>query len=230
MSHSRKRATYKFVSASSRFALETMNLPNKMNATRIQSLCAAFTIFISCANLRAGNDFEKQIAGNFFMPEQILKSKDIINYSEEQQTTLRDAADSAMQKINSLNEILRAESEKFAELTKPRKLDEKAVLAQGDKVFAAEQEVKRAQMALLIFIKNNLTPEQQAKLSGLKSLDSKMNQVKQLAEKWKADGKDLSQFEPMKSEFETDVKEGKSQEAEALLDRVLQILNGTGGK
>jgi hypothetical protein len=159
-----------------------------------------------------------------------MKSKDILSFSEEQQSTLRDAYESAQQKINSLNESLRAEVEKLNELTKARKLDEKAVLAQGDKVLEAERVLKHEELAMLVLIKNSLTPEQQATLNGIKALDPKIKQVKELAEKWKAEGKDLSQFEPMKSEFESDLKQGKGREAESLLDHVLQILNGTTAK
>lgn len=201
-----------------------------MKITHILALCIALAILAVGASLRADSDLDKQIAANFFMPDQIRKSKDILSFSEEQQAALRGAFESAQQKISSLNEALRAESEKFKDLTKARKLDEKAVLARGDKVLDAEREVKRAQISLLVLIKNSLSPEQQAALNGIKALDSKVEQVKQLAEKWKAEGKDLSQFEPMKSEFEADVQHGRAKEAEALLDRVLQILNGTASK
>jgi Spy/CpxP family protein refolding chaperone len=45
--------------------------------------------------------------------------------------------------------------------------DEQQVLAQLEKVLAAEREIKRPQVMLLVRIKNKLTPEQQGKLSEL---------------------------------------------------------------
>jgi Spy/CpxP family protein refolding chaperone len=51
-----------------------------------------------------------------------------------------------------------------ASLVKQPRVDEQQVLAQLEKVLALEREIKRAQVTLLVRIKNNLTPEQQAKL------------------------------------------------------------------
>jgi Spy/CpxP family protein refolding chaperone len=47
-------------------------------------------------------------------------------------------------------------------------VDEQQVLAQLEKLLAAEREIKRAQVTLLVRIKNKLTPEQQEKLSELR--------------------------------------------------------------
>ena len=43
------------------------------------------------------------------------------------------------------------------------------LLAQLEKVLGFEREMKRAQIALLVHIKNKLTPEQQAKLEDIRS-------------------------------------------------------------
>jgi Spy/CpxP family protein refolding chaperone len=48
-------------------------------------------------------------------------------------------------------------------------VDEQQVLAQLEKVLSIEREVKRAQVTLLVRIKNKLTPEQQAKLVEIRS-------------------------------------------------------------
>jgi Spy/CpxP family protein refolding chaperone len=47
-------------------------------------------------------------------------------------------------------------------------VDEAGALAQVDKVLGMEREVKRAQISLLIEIKNLLTPAQQQKLFDLR--------------------------------------------------------------
>jgi Spy/CpxP family protein refolding chaperone len=49
------------------------------------------------------------------------------------------------------------------------RVDETAALAQVDKVLGMEREVKRAQVSLLIQIKNLLTPAQQQRLFELRS-------------------------------------------------------------
>jgi len=53
-------------------------------------------------------------------------------------------------------------------LVKPASVDESAVLAQLDKVLAAEREIKRTQLTLMIRIKNKLTAQQQSLLEELR--------------------------------------------------------------
>jgi Spy/CpxP family protein refolding chaperone len=48
-------------------------------------------------------------------------------------------------------------------------VDEQQVLAQLERVLAAEREIKKEQVTLLVRIKNKLTPEQQGKLAELRS-------------------------------------------------------------
>jgi Spy/CpxP family protein refolding chaperone len=59
--------------------------------------------------------------------------------------------------------------ERMVDLLKPDKVDEQAVLAQLDKVLAAEREVKRTQLGLMMRLKNILTPEQQRQLRELRA-------------------------------------------------------------
>jgi Spy/CpxP family protein refolding chaperone len=58
--------------------------------------------------------------------------------------------------------------EKMVALAKQPHVDEQQVLAQLEKVLAAEREIKKEQITLLVRIKNKLTPEQQGKLSELR--------------------------------------------------------------
>jgi Spy/CpxP family protein refolding chaperone len=51
---------------------------------------------------------------------------------------------------------------------KQNPVDEAQVLAQLEKVLNAEREVKRTQIALMVRIKNKLTPEQQTRLRQLR--------------------------------------------------------------
>ena len=67
---------------------------------------------------------------------------------------------------------MQAEAGKLTELLRQPRVDEAAALAQVDKVLGMEREVKRAQISLLIQIKNLLTPAQQQKLFDLRSKNS----------------------------------------------------------
>ena len=64
---------------------------------------------------------------------------------------------------------LQAAIESLTALLKQPRVDEAQVIGQLDKVLAAEREIKLAQIALLVRIKNNLTPEQQRRLQTLRS-------------------------------------------------------------
>jgi len=58
------------------------------------------------------------------------------------------------------------------QLLKARPVDENAVLAQVDHVLDREREIKKAQISLLVRIKNQLSEEQQNKLMELRRKSS----------------------------------------------------------
>ena len=61
------------------------------------------------------------------------------------------------------------------QLLKARPVDESAVLAQVDQVLNREREIKRAQISLLVRIKNQLNETQQNKLMELRHNPSRRN-------------------------------------------------------
>jgi Spy/CpxP family protein refolding chaperone len=63
---------------------------------------------------------------------------------------------------------MQSESEKLVQLLKAPPVDENAVLAQVDQVLNREREIKKAQISLLVRIKNLLTEGQQNKLMELR--------------------------------------------------------------
>ena len=69
---------------------------------------------------------------------------------------------------------LQDEAEKLIELLKQARIDEAQALAQLDKVLAAEREIKRAQIALLLRLKNRLEPDQQTRLQEIQRLKLKL--------------------------------------------------------
>jgi|SRR5215470_9594352 Spy/CpxP family protein refolding chaperone len=108
------------------------------------------------------------IAENLFPPELIMLHQQALGLSDEQleffKTELREAQKSFMD----LQWKLQSEMERLAALVGQRQVDETQTLAQLDKLLTAEREIKRAQIALLVRLKNRLTPEQQAKLAELR--------------------------------------------------------------
>ena len=87
-----------------------------------------------------------------------------VGLNEEQKTYVKTEVRHAQLRFTELQWTLQDEMDRFVGILKQSKVDEKEASAQLDKVLSAEREIKRAQISLLIHIKNNLTPAQQSKL------------------------------------------------------------------
>jgi len=102
-----------------------------------------------------------------FPPEAVMQHQQALGLSDEQKNNLKGEVRQAQLKFTELQWTLQDEMERLSSLIKQSKVDEKLAASQLDKVLAAEREIKRAQLMLLIRIKNNLTPAQQAQLREL---------------------------------------------------------------
>ena len=110
-----------------------------------------------------------EIAQNLFPPDLVLKYRDGIGLDEAQSKSLKELVHKAQGRFLDLQWDMQGEAGKLTELLRQPRIDEAAALAQVDKVLAMEREVKKAQISLLIEIKNLLTPTQQQKLIELRS-------------------------------------------------------------
>lgn len=108
------------------------------------------------------------LADNLFPPELVMQHKQAIGLTEQQKTSIREELIKASTHFNELQFQMQDEMEALAGLTKGTTIDEQRVLAQLDKVLAVEREVKRAQLAVSIRIKNKLTAEQQTQLQEIR--------------------------------------------------------------
>ena len=103
-----------------------------------------------------------------FPPELVMQHQGEINLQEPQRAALQAAIQQAQSKFIDLQWRLSGEGEKLARLLQGPIADETQVLEQVDRILAAEREVKRTQIGLLVRIKNTLTPAQQGKLMELR--------------------------------------------------------------
>jgi Spy/CpxP family protein refolding chaperone len=103
-----------------------------------------------------------------FSPELVMARQNAIGLSDAQKTYLRGEVLKAQTRFTELQWQLQDAMEGLIGLLKQSKADEAQVAAQLDKVLASEREIKRAQIALLVRIKNNLTEEQQNRLRTLR--------------------------------------------------------------
>ena len=103
-----------------------------------------------------------------FPPEIVMQHQQALGLSEDQKNYLKTELRQAQLRFTELQWSLQDEMDKLVSILKRNKVDEKEAAAQLDKVLAAEREIKRTQITLLIRIKNNLTPAQQTQLRDLK--------------------------------------------------------------
>jgi Spy/CpxP family protein refolding chaperone len=102
-----------------------------------------------------------------FPPEAVMQHQQAVGLSDEQKNSLKVEVRQAQLKFTELQWTLQDEMERLVSLLKQSKVDEKQASSQLEKVLGAEREIKRAQLMLLIRIKNNLTPAQQTQLREL---------------------------------------------------------------
>lgn len=101
-------------------------------------------------------------------PELVMQNQQAIGLGDDQKAFLKTELRQAQQRFTELQWKLDDELERFVTLVKQPQVDEQQALAQLDKVLAAEREVKRTQIALLIRIKDHLRPDQQARLQEIR--------------------------------------------------------------
>lgn len=104
-----------------------------------------------------------------FSPDVIMAKQNEIGLSDAQKTYLHAEMLKAQTRFTELQWQLQGAMEGLAGLLKLPKADEAQVLAQLDKVLASEREIKRAQISMLVRIKNDLTVEQQHRLQTLRA-------------------------------------------------------------
>jgi Spy/CpxP family protein refolding chaperone len=106
---------------------------------------------------------------NFFPPELVMQHQSEIGLQDSQRAALASAIQQAQGKFTDVQWKLSAEGEKMGRLLQPAQVDETQVLEEVDRILALEREMKRAQIGLMVRIKNTLTPAQQAKLTEIRN-------------------------------------------------------------
>ena len=134
---------------------------------RILCLCAVFLLATGAA--RAQQPDQDPIGQSFFAPELVIQHQEAIGLSAEQKEYLKTEIRQAQLKFTELQWKLQDEMEKLVTLVKQPRVDEQQVLAQLERLLAAEREIKREQVTLLVRIKNKLTADQQGKLLEMRS-------------------------------------------------------------
>jgi len=108
------------------------------------------------------------LARYLFPPELIMANQAAIHLTDSQRNSLQQAMGDAQGKFIGLQFKMSSEVERLQTLLKASSVDESQVLEQVDRVLAVERDVKRAQLSLMIRIKNMLSAQQQSRLNQLR--------------------------------------------------------------
>jgi Spy/CpxP family protein refolding chaperone len=117
----------------------------------------------------AAQEPEPEFAKHLFPPELVMQHQQSIRLTAEQRTSITQSIRELQLKVIELQWKMQDEAQKLNELVQGSRVDEAQTLAQVDRVLGVEREIKRAHMALLVRIKNTLTPEQQSALAAIRS-------------------------------------------------------------
>ena len=131
---------------------------------RLLTLLAALLALTQAAPLHAQQSGDDPLARLLFPPELVMQHQADIGLRPEQRTAITRAIGELQGKVLDVQWRMQDATGQLAGLLDRPSIDQTAALAQVDEVLNLEREVKRAQLALLIRIKNSLTPEQQGKL------------------------------------------------------------------
>ena len=105
--------------------------------------------------------------GQVFPPELVMHHQGEIGLSSGQRSAITKAMSESYEQVVEAQWSIQAATEQLRSLIDGARVDESAALAQIDRVMEAERQLKRSHFALLIRVKNQLTPEQQALLREL---------------------------------------------------------------
>ena len=128
--------------------------------------------FLVCASVEPAvaqkADKPDAFAEALFDPQLVLQHAQQIGLTSAQRRTILDEIKATQVALAPLQADMTEPAMELVELLGQSKVDEARVLAKTEQVLRIENEVKKKQTALLVRIKNALTPEQQAKLRELR--------------------------------------------------------------
>jgi Spy/CpxP family protein refolding chaperone len=120
------------------------------------------------------------LARYLFPLELVMAHQQAIGLTERQRMAIQQAVKDAQGKFVDVQFAMSGEMEKLQRLLSSTTPDESDVLDQVDRVLGLEREIKRAQLALMVRIKNQLSDQQQAALQRLRGQDpdgKRMNKI-----------------------------------------------------
>lgn len=109
------------------------------------------------------------IGDALFAPDLVMRHQQALSLEAAQKNYIREEIRKSQLRFTDLQWQLQDAVETMHALLQATPVSESQVLAQLDKVLELERDIKHTQIALMIRIKNKLTPEQQALLRRLRA-------------------------------------------------------------
>jgi Spy/CpxP family protein refolding chaperone len=141
---------------------------NRRQSSTLSFVLLALLLVAGMAAWAQQPQAQDPIAENLFAPDQVLANQKAIGLDDTQRNYVRAEVLKAQTRFTELQFQLQDAMESLVSLLKQNPVEETQVMAQLDKVLNAEREVKRTQIALMVRIKNKLSPEQQSRLRQLR--------------------------------------------------------------
>lgn len=111
---------------------------------------------------------EDPIGSRVFPPEMVMQRSAAIGLTEEQRQAIISEAEAMQGRMVRMQLEMTTTGEALRAALDAQPADEAAVIA-ATRVMGLETEIKRSHLAMLVRIRNRLTPEQQAKLRALRN-------------------------------------------------------------
>ena len=144
--------------------------PTLCNAPKKQADCPVYIVDgrevapATCDPAAPSKPALDPIARYLYAPEVVMAHQEALALTDRQRTAIQGIVKDMQSKVVDVQLRLASSSEKLTRLLSATIVDETAVLQQIDQVLASEREVKRAQLSLLVRVKNQLTAAQQGML------------------------------------------------------------------
>lgn len=193
--------------------------------TNVSLLVSALCLVARCVLGQPSGD---PIGEHFFAPDLVRRFDGTLQLTADQRALLESEILNLQATVPALERQMREAVQTLGSLVSQEHVDAEKVLAQADQIASLEARLRRTHLALLIRIKNNLTPAQQTKLrearTRLTAIQPKLQRVQTGVERWQQAGRDPTPIAALMSEFEPLLNAGRFDEAEAVLDRALNRL------
>lgn len=176
---------------------------------------------------------------SFYAPDFVLGHEADLGLQSSQVEAIKKLAATVEAQAPGLQDERKKEMEAFeAEIQNPSS-SEQEILAKFDQVLKQERKLKQLQLIMLIRVREQLTPEQRSQLDTIKAnliaqqqqlqqrIRDKVIRIQQAAQRMAQAGQQPTAIAQALQQFQQKAQQGDVAGAEAILDQVLQQVEGT---